>query len=219
MSKFKQWSKIVHSILAKQCPSIKRGQVQEILSAAFGHNTYASLRSNDLATLAGGAKYILVAHDQAVIRARELGISILRAEWDAAFLRLKPSGVSGDRWLISECEMHRAAHVAFEDSAHEDLYRIAGMVGAKDGHWCGVTFDTSNVGLLPDQLTFNVKGEVHAFNDEGCYFAIPVRADVAFPRVGRRFYGQGAVLAVAQSGSPKEFEPEFEPDFYGMSED
>ncbi len=70
----------------------------------------------------------------------------------------------------------------------------------------------------PEKLKFTVEGEVRTGKAEA-YLAIPVVCEVAFPRVGKRFYASGELLSVEQSGPPTEYEPEEEQmDFSYLSE-
>lgn len=207
MSKFTRWSGIAHAILAKSHPKIKLGQAREILAAYLGYRTYASFRTCDVGALEDLAKYVLVDPEAAVIRAQGLDVPLTPDQWNGVEIALRPSGVSGGRWLVPEGSMHAAASITFTDSADPRLSKIARDIGMGDGYRASDTRRLSPPGEFPQVLRFAVEGEVHAFNDEG-NFAVPVVCEVSFPRVGERFYGAGQVESVARRGKPEEYEPE-----------
>lgn len=207
MSKFTRWSRVAHAILAKSHPKIKLGQSREILAAYLGHRTYASFRMRDLGVLENLAKYVLVDPESAVTRARCLDIPLTPDEWNAVEMALRPSGVSGETWLVPERSMHTAASITFNDSDDPRLSKIGRDIGTVDEYRASDTRRFSPTGEFTPLLRFEVGGEVRAFNDEG-YFAVPVICEVSFPRVGNRFYGDGQVESVAQRGKPEEYEPE-----------
>lgn len=207
MSKFTRWSGIAHAILAKSHPKIKLGQSREILAAYLGHRTYASFRMHDLGVLEGQAKYVLVNPESAVTRARGLDVPLTPDEWSAVEMALRPSGVSGETWLVPEGSMRSAASITFTDSGDPKLSKIARDIGMVDEYRAFDTRCFSHAGEFPPVLRFEVDGEVRAFNDEG-NFAVPVVCEVNFRRVGNRFYGAGQVESVALRGKPEEYEPE-----------
>lgn len=218
MSKFARWSGIVRSSLSKSYPKLKLGQAQEILAAAFGHRTYASFRTQDISRLERDTKYALIDNDMALSRATSLGVPITAEAWDAAVMSLRPSGVSGETWLISEEGLHLAASIAFEDSSHAGFTEIASSIGMSDGRRARSTHCRSSDGSLPEVMYFTVHGEVRAFNSNES-LAVPVVGDVVFNRVGRRFYAKGELLSVARSGEPGPYDHEDMFEDYGMSED
>ncbi len=207
MTKFIRWSGIAHSILVKSHRKTKLGQAREILAAYLGHRTYASLRTHDLAVLQEQAKYVLVDPEKALSRAASLDIPLTAGDWLAIEHAIRPSGVSGDTWLIGERSMHLAASLTFEDSGDQRLYDIAHRIGMCDGIHATNTRCHSSLGELPEILKFTVEGEVRAMNAEK-YLAVPVVCEISFPRVGKQFYASGKLLTVEQSGQPKEYEPE-----------
>lgn len=210
MTKFTRWSGIAHSILSESHRKIKLGQAQEILAAYLGHRTYASLlRTHDLATLQNQAKYVLVDPEKALNRAASLDIPLTADDWLAVEHAISRSGVSGGSWLVGEQSMHLAARLTFEDSGDQRLYDIAHHIGMRDGIRATDTRCHSSPGEFPEALKFTVKGEVRAMNAEA-YLAVPVICELAFPRVGKRFYAYGELLSVEQSGPPTEYEPEEE---------
>lgn len=218
MTKFTRWSGIAHSILAKSHRKTKLGQAQEILAAYLGHRTYASLRMQDLAALQEKAKYVLVDPDNALDRAASLGIQLTADDWLAVEHAIRPSGVSGETWLAEERSMDLAASLTFEDSGDQRLYDIAHRIGMCDGIHATETRCHSSPGEFPEVLKFTVEGEVRTINVE-TYLAVPVVCEIAFPRVGKRFYGFGELLTVEQRGQPYEYEPEeYEADFAYLSE-
>lgn len=218
MTKFIRWSGITHSILAKSHHKTKLGHAREILAAYLGHRTYASLRMHDLAVLQEQAKYVLVDPEQALDRAASLDIQLTADDWLAVEHAIRPSGVSGETWLVGERSMHLAASLTFEDSGDQRLYDIGHRIGKCNGISATNTRCHSSCGEFPEELKFTVEGEVRAVNAEA-YFAVPVVCEIAFPRVGKRFYADGELLSVELSGQPKEYEPEeLEMDFGYLSE-
>lgn len=218
MTKFTRWSGIAHSILAKSHRKIKLGHAQEILAAYLGHRTYASLRMHDLAVLQDQAKYVLIDPEMALNRAASLDIQLTADDWYSVESALKPSGVSGNTWLVGELSMHSAARLTFEDSDDRRLRNIANLNGMCEGYRTIDTCCHSSPGEFPEELKFTVEGEVRAIGAKA-YLAVPVVCKIIFPRVGNRFYASGELLSVDQSGQPKEYEPEeYEPDFVFLSE-
>jgi len=218
MTKFTRWSGIAHSILAKSHRKLKLGHAQEILAAYLGHRTYASLRMHDLAALQDQAKYVLIDPGMALNRASSLDIQLTADDWHSVEMALKPSGVSGNTWLVGEPSMHLAATLTFEDSCDQRLSDIGHLIGMIDGYRAKDTRCHSSHGELPDELKFTVEGEVRAIGAKA-YLAVPVVCEITFPRIGNRFYASGELLSVKQSGQPKEYEPEeHESDFPFLSE-
>lgn len=211
MTKFARWSGIVHSVLAKSYRKVKLGHSRELLSAYFGHRTYASLRVHDLAVLEDRAKYVLINRKMALERASSMSLPLADDIWREAEMALKPSGVSGDTWLVDEQNMRLAAELTFRDSLDPNLRNISQSIGRSEGRQVTRIRCHSIPGEFPNELQFTVDGEVLAFN-ENAHLAIPIECKVNFPRVGKRFYALGEVRSVELRGPPKEYEPE-EPDF------
>jgi len=207
MPKFTRWTWVAHATLAKAHPKIKLSRAQEILAAYFGHRTYSSFRMHDLGALEDLAKYVLVDPEAAVSRARGMDLPLTSDDWSKVEMALRPSGVSGETWLVQEDSMHTAASITFTDSDDPRISKIARDIGMGDGYLVSDTQRLSPPGEFPQVLRFAIKGKVRAFNDRGS-FAIPVVSEVSFPRVGNRFYGVGQVDSVARQGKPEEYEPE-----------
>ena len=217
MTKFARWSGIAHAVLTQSHRKFRLGQAQEILAASFGHRTYASLRTHDLQMLNEGVRYVLFDDDAALNRASSLQVQMSPDEWRAVRDALRPSGVSGNTWLIDEVSMQTAACLTFDDSSHNQIDAIVRSIGSSDGHRAHSAQCQAVEGSLPDVLSFSVEGDVRAFG-ESVSLAVPVFAAVAFVRVGRRFYAEGKLLSVEQSGPPREYEPDFIAEDYGMSD-
>lgn len=218
MNKLVRWRGIVHKILLNSYPEIKLSQTLEILSAAFGHKSYASFRIHDLGQLDKKVKYILIDKKLAIDRAVALGITLTEEQWWDVEKSLKPSGVSGGIWLTDEEGMSRAARIIFEDESHQHMDAIAAAIGVKDRQAAKSAHCLSAKGFLAEELKFIVRGDVCAFSIDTAR-AVPVTAEVVFKKIGRQFYAQGKLLQVEQCGTPQAYEPEFESDFYLMSED
>lgn len=207
MTKFARWSRIAHSVLAKSYRKIKLGHTREILSAYFGHRTYASLRVHDLDVLQDHAKYVLTDLTMALDRASSIGIPLTDDDWRKVETALKPSGVSGETWLVDERSMHLAAELTFTDSSDPRVRNIGRSIGMNDGSMVTNTRCHSSPGVFPQELKFTVDGETRVFNDQA-HLAIPVVCEVVFPRVGNHFYALGELRSVEQSGLPREYEPD-----------
>ena len=218
MDKFSKWTGLAHSILTKSHPKLKRSQARECLATWLGHRTYASLRVRDLDILHGAVKYAIIDAQAAIDRANRLGFPVTSEQWREVEMALRPSGISGDLWLTDMRSMHSAARLTFEDQPHSDLDFIWKPIGMPDGRWSKSSVCQSAEDNHPDDLKFTVYGEVRAFNEHDA-LAVPVAAHVLFKRVGIRLYAQGKILFVAQEGPPYPYEPEFESENYGMSED
>lgn len=211
MTKFARWSGIAHSVLNKSHRKIKLGHTREILSAYFGHRTYASFRVHDLAVLQDQTKYVLTDPTTALDRASSVDFPLTVEDWHKVEMALKPSGVSGDTWLVDERSMHLAAELTFTDSPDPRVWNIGRSIGMNDGRTVTNIRCHSSPGVFPKELEFTVDGEVRAFNAKA-HLAIPVVCEVVFPRVGNRFYALGELRSVEQSGPPREYEPD-EPSF------
>lgn len=218
MTTFSRWSGVVQTALKKFYPKLKLNQAREILSAALGHRTYAALQMHDLDALANDAKYILIDQEAALERAAGLGFPVTPEQWGSVMQALTRSGVSDGRWITELAYMGSAARVVFEDASHPVLDEIAKAVGVSDGHWAGVAQRVSSAEALPQELIYEVSGKVQAFNDEAS-LATPVVARVMFRRVGKQMYALGKMLDVRRDGEPAAYEPNFDADIYGMSED
>lgn len=218
-SKFHSWSGIVHAALAPTHPKIRLGQVHELLASAFGHRTYASFRQCDLAAFEGPAKYVWPCTDAVVARSAQLGLALTASQWISVVRLLKPSGISGGAWVLEVDMMERAAVYAFDEQTHpaiDALSRADGMCHGRRG------LDAAVIGPrdrdFPDCLRFTVDGELQTIGDAE-YLAYPVLAEVEFPRVGRRMYGNGTIVAARQSGEPEPFEPEFVTEYDYLPDD
>lgn len=217
MEKFARWSGVLYTALPK-IHRIKLGQVHQLLAACFGHASYASFREADLQVLDRGAHYVCFDEAAGLQRAHCLGIPITEPQWREAWMTLKPSGVSGGTWLIEARDMGGAARVTFEDANHPQIQAIEQAIGMGDGHWATSARCLGDIDALPELLRFEVLGNVQAFGND-VSLSVPVAAEVAFKRIGRRMYDTGELLEVVQRGEPHEYEPEFEADVFGMSED
>ena len=154
----------------------------------------------------------------ALARAQGFGFDITDAQWLDMGFALRPSGVLGSTWLTDLKGMAAAARFTFEASGHPSIEAIYRSIGSPDGLAAWSSRPLSEVATPPEILEFEVLGAVKAFGEPVC-LSVPVACRVAFHRVGRRMYGQGAIQAVERCGEPIEYEPEFEGEFYGMSED
>ncbi|MEO3711477.1 hypothetical protein [Roseateles flavus] len=217
MEKFARWSGVVYAALPK-VHRVKLGQVHQLLAACFGHASYASFRDADLRVLNQGACYVCFDEGAGVRRANSLGIPITQAQWREAWMALKPSGVSGHTWLIEAREMELAARLTFENADHPQIQAIKRSIGMGDGHWASSARCLDEIDALPELLRFEVLGDVQAFGNN-VLLSVPVTAECVFKRIGRGMYAAGELVNVVQRGAPREYEPEFEGELYGMSED
>lgn len=220
MDQFSRWSGIAHSILSKHAPKIKLGQVHQLLAACLGHRTYASLRVSDLETLNRKPHYVLFDEDAGLARATDLRLSVTKAQWREVTMALRPSGIT-PFWLTTMSGMDSAAQITFEDSFDSRIYAIKHEIGFPDGHQATSAHCHSHKDEIPDFLRFDVHGEVRAYSDEAS-LAVPVVAVVEFPKVGRRMYGDGALISVQRLGDARirdVDEDEYDGEFYWMSED
>jgi hypothetical protein len=218
MDKFSKWTGLAHTILSKSHPKLKRSQARECLATWLGHRTYASLRIRELNILLGTAKYVIIDARAAVDRANALGFPVTSEQWRAVEMALKPSGISGNLWLIDMHSMHSAARLTFEDEPHPDIESIWQPIGMPDGRVSASSVCEAADDNHSDELRFSVQGEIRAFNEHAT-LAVPVVAKVLFKRVGLRFYAQGELLSVIQDGRPHPYEQDFELEFYGGSDD
>ncbi|MDG0857345.1 hypothetical protein [Roseateles puraquae] len=217
MDKFARWSGVVYTALPK-VHRVKLGQVHQLLAACFGHASYASFRDSDLQVLNQGARYVCFDEAAGLRRARCLGILITEAQWREAWMSLKPSGVSGGTWIIEAQAMELAARVTFEDASHPEIQTIKQSIGMGDGHWANSARCLDDIDAMPELLRFEVLGDVQAYGND-VSLSVPVAAELAFKRIGRRMYAAGELLDVVRRGAPREYEPDFEAEIYGMSED
>lgn len=216
MEKFARWSGVVHAALPK-IHRVKLGQVHQLLAACLGHASYASFRESDLLVLNRGAHYVCFEEGAGLRRAHRLGIQLTQEQWREAWMALKPSGVSGHTWLIEPRGMDLAARLTFEGSGHPHIQAIKRAIGMGDGHWANSTRCLDETNALPEVLRFEVLGDVQA-SGNGVSISVPVTAECVFKRIGRRMYAAGELLSVVQHGAPREYDPEFDGEFYGMSE-
>ena len=217
MEKFARLSSVAHAALCKSHP-IKLGQVHQLLAAGFGHASLASFRLGDLQRLNRGIEFVCFDDAAALARARGFGFDVTDAQWRDVGFALRPSGVLGGTWLTDLNGMAAAARFTFEASGHPSIEAIYRSIGSPDGLNAWSSRPLSDVAKLPEVLEFEVLGAVKAFGEPVC-LSVPVACRIEFHRVGRRMYQQGVVQTIERCGEPAEYEPEFEGEFYGMSED
>lgn len=219
MDQLSRWSGIVHAVLSKHSPQVKLGQVHQLLSACLGHRTYAALRSMDLETLNRAPQYVLFDEDAGLARATEIELRIAPMHWHAAVMALRPSGVT-PFWLTTKSGMGNAAQITFEDTFDDRIHAIKRAMGFPDGQRAMSSYCHSDGDEVPDVLRFDVRGEVHGYNEEG-RFGTPVTAVVEFPKIGCRMYGHGVLASVVTTGDSTLREPEDDGggEVFGMSED
>lgn len=214
MNKFILWSGIFHKTLASFHPKLKLGQSRELFAAAIGHNSYASLRQHDLQSLESVAKYVLLDSNAVLLRATDIGVHLTVDQWWAVFCQLTPGRVSGSCWIGEEKLMLSAARAVFEDTSCSLYHQIADAIGMKDGHWAisaeGFPFEHS----APGELRVLVRGCVQAFSEEQA-LSTPVMAEICFPIVGRRLYGEGRLENAVKTGDAQPYEQVFEGEVYG----
>lgn len=216
MDQFSIWSGLVHSVLSKQSPKIKLGQIHQILAACLGHRTYASLRVADLHTVNQIPPYVLFDHEAGFARAVALGISLTKPQWREAFMALKPSGVT-PFWLTEPKGMRLAADLAFRDAGDARIHAMKREVGSPDGHYALSAKCHSKDDELPEILRFDVLGEVCAITEDRS-IAMPVTALVEFPKLGERIYGAGRLISIVRCGEPRDRDPEefdYDGEIYG----
>lgn len=219
MNQFSRWSCIVHPLLSKHLPKIKLGQVHQLLAACLGHQSYASLRIADLKILNQKPRYVLFDSEAGFARAMSLGLLVTDAQWQEVTMSLRPSGIT-PFWLTSMRGMHNAARLTFEDTFDTQIHTLKRAFGFPDGQLARSSLCHSTEDDLSDMLRFDVEGEVHAYNEEKS-LSIPVIAVVQFPKIGRRMYGDGALVSVKQDGEPNTRDTDDDEcgDVYWMSED
>ena len=220
MDQFSRWSGIAHSLLSKHTPKIKLGQVHQLLAACLGHQTYASLRVADLETLNRKPHYVLFDEGAGLARATDLGLSLTEARWREATMAFRPSGIT-PFWLTTMSGMDSAARLTFEDSFDSRIHAIKREIGFPDGHQATSTHRHCKEDEIPDFLRFDVHGEVRAYNEESS-LVVPIVAVVQFAKVGRRMYGDGALVSLERLGPPRARdldEDEYDGDVYWLSED
>jgi len=214
MSKFVSWSGIVHATLSSFHPKLRLGQARELLAAALGHNTYASLREHDLQALELSAKCVVLDHHRVLARAAGLGLTLTPDQWWAAHRELTPGRACQGCYIGEDDVMARIARIVFEDTSYPLFHDIARAIGTSDGHWAGQAEGLDGAGLPPDERAFLVHGSVNAFNEE-VSLATPVIAEVRFKRVGRQLYSPGWSTKAVQHGSATPYEPDFDGEYYG----
>jgi len=132
MDQFSSWSGKAHALLRKHAPKIRLGHVHQLLAAFLGHQTYASLRAADLATLnRKAAHYVIFNVGAALARAKELELPVTEELWWEVISSLTPSGIT-PFWLIELPGMHRAAELTFEDSFDPRLRAIMDAIHSRD---------------------------------------------------------------------------------------
>lgn len=213
MDQFFRWSGIAHSLLSQHFPKIKLGQVHQLLAAWLGHQTYASLRVADLATLNQKPRYFICDYDDPLVRAAKLGLPLTATQWREVVVELSPSGIT-PFWLTSVAGMDMAARLVFEESFDVRISSIKHANGEPNGHWATSSRCHTAEDQLPDILRFDVDGDVCAINPEAS-LAIPVRVVVEFSKIGERMYGEGLVVSVALQGPARTRDPDEEEENLG----
>jgi hypothetical protein len=213
MTRFTSWSGIVHTTLSTLYPYFKLGQARELLAAGLGHNTYASLRLQDLVALES-AKYVVLDLERLMQRAADIGVPLTLDQWWLTHRELTPSRTTKGCYLGEARVMESAARHVFEDSSHPLFYEIAKRTGMKDGHWARDATPLPGQDPVADELAMLVHGDVQALNEHDA-LATPVIAEVRFKRIGRQLYAEGHIAQVAQHGEPRPYEPIDEAEIYG----
>lgn len=213
MTRFTNWSGIVHTTLSTLYPYFKLGQARELLAAGLGHNTYASLRQHDLDALES-ARYVVLDLERLLQRAAGMGVQLTLEQWWSTHHELTPGRITKGCYLGDARVMESAARHVFEESSHPLFYEIANRTGMKDGHWAHDAAPLQGQDPVVDELAMLVHGDVQAFNEHDA-LATPVIAEVRFKRIGRQLYAEGRIEQVAQHGEPRQYEPIDEAEIYG----
>lgn len=208
MSVFSQWCQIAHHHFSSSRSKLRLGQVQEIMAAGMGHNTYASFKLQDLPRL-DKAAYALISVEAMARRATDLGATL-----DAKLCRDAVSNFcmrsTKNEWarevFVGE-NMNWAIRRALQNTSHPTGIELSLEINAI---FDGITVLTAEPAVPLDrtgnQWRWRVRSTVHASRGQE-FFDLQVHADVLFPQIGRRLLSQCVVLGLQRDGEWTEYDP------------
>lgn len=222
MSVFSQWCHAAHHHFSLNGSTLRLGQVQEVMAAGLGHRTYASFNAHDLTRL-DEAAYALISVEAMVQRASDLG-SVLNPKLCqdiVAELRIRPTADKWAREVVVGENMDWAIRRSLQSAPPEEGLRLALEINAT---FDGLTVLTADpllpVDLTGDEWCWSVNCTAHASRDQE-FFDLPVRADVRFPRIGKRLVLLPVVVGLQRDPDDRwqEYDPAEEVfEFGGLSD-
>lgn len=211
MTRFKDCAKVAHAKLRTFYPNIAIGQVQQLLAAALGHNTYASFKEADAAAFDSCAGSAMLVPDSAMLRATDFGFCMNRDHWSLLIDDLNSKQVTGALELHEHTGllgwMARMAFQKVEDPRIADLLAPHGSKESFRQLVCeAMSYDPQTVddgGVLPERTVVTLHGEICVYCTSYSGWAVPMLCEFAFERVGRRMYAAPVLKSVVQHGDPR----------------
>ncbi len=208
MSVFSQWCRVAHLHFSVFRSKLRLGQVQEIMAAGMGHNTYASFKLQDLPRL-DKAAYALISVEAMARRATDLGTTLdakLCCDVVSNFC-IRSSENEWAREVVVGDNMNWAIRHALQNTNHPAGIELALEINAT---FDGIAVLTAEPAVPLDrtgnQWHWRVRSTAHASRGQE-FFDLQVHADVMFPRIGRRLLSQCVVLDIQRDGKWNEYDP------------
>lgn len=205
MSLFSSWSFQAQPLLNGWPATLTRSQIREVLAAGLGHKSYPSFRAQDESQL-NSASFVVFSAAAMEERADMLRQVLLPSKCLMAVHGLEPRKWSGQRVALDD-GFFGPVMSALEEAGHPNKAAIAANLG------CDV------FGVLADREPLPINALEHTNNDwrwqttgtlrlqsETADWHVPIRAEISFPKLGRRLLGKPRCLSFEQSGPPVETE-------------
>ncbi|MDP3190650.1 hypothetical protein [Rhodoferax sp.] len=212
MSVFSNWSHTAHKRLASAGFPLPLGQVHQILSAGFGHNSLASFRLEDHDALERAPRGV-VDIDKMQRRAEDFN---LKVEWYEIFdaipaLHEGSSATPPPYTTLKRFWAHVMDLVTENIKPIED--EIARSLGGKPYQFevtAAKPFETIEASLTV--WKWHATGFVYVeCADE--YFKVPITAEVAFPKRGRHLMDHGYIARLKQTGEAEPYDEDLPTEF------
>jgi hypothetical protein len=205
MSIYSTWSRQVREVLVAGGCKLSHGQAMEVLAAGLGHNSYASFRLNDEASL-DSAQFVVVSSEAMQARASRLKIIFQHDQCHDIVHALSDSSREGPVKRHVQ-RLDTETWLAWNEIDVSERPEIRAMAHANQLIFDGVTvlLKTPNgaLDIASDTWTWTATGFVSS-HSRTFDFDIPFKAEVAFHKKGRHLMSQGVVMHIEQSGPPVE---------------
>lgn len=207
MSIFSQWCRSAHRTFLISHPRLRLGQVNEVVAAALGHKTYASFKSQDEPRL-DQAAYALMSIEEMVRRASDLDAELSEQVCREAVRQLR-LGRNGDGRYVVADGLESVTRIILLDTDHPARHEFAHELnGELDNTTASYAEPVVPLAEASGEWRWLVRGSVNILDIENGW-AVPVVAEVVFPRLGRHLFAKGFIESLQRDGGLDKYEPEY----------
>lgn len=188
--------------------TLTRSQTREVLAAGLGHKSYASFRAQDEAQL-NSAQFVVFSAAAMAERADMIRQVLLTYKCHLAVQWLESRREIGQRVAMDD-GFFVPVMSALEEVGHPNKAAIAANLG------CDVFDVLAGRGPSPINALDETDGDWRwqatgtlRLQSATMDWHVPIRAEISFPRLGRRLFGKPDCLKFEQAGPPVEAEFEY----------